>query len=84
MKKAISKLICIFMTLCFVLLYVFSGVVLAESEDTEDEVKWQDYNGKRIGVLTGTLMEDAAVKYFPDSEYFYFNSYPDCNVSDWL
>ena len=38
MKKAISKLICIFMTLCFVLLYVFSNVVLAESEDTEDEV----------------------------------------------
>lgn len=81
MKKAISKLICIFMTLCFVLLYVFSNVVLAESEDTEDEVKWQDYNGKRIGVLTGTLMEDAAVKYFPDSEYFYFNSYPDCNTA---
>ena len=81
MKKAISKLICIFMTLCFVLLYVFSSVVMAESEDIEDDVKWQDYNGKRIGVLTGTLMEDSAVKYFPDSEYFYFNSYPDCNTA---
>ena len=28
-----------------------------------------DYNGKKIGVLVGPLMEDAAVKFFPDSEY---------------
>ncbi|MBQ9661795.1 MAG: transporter substrate-binding domain-containing protein [Oscillospiraceae bacterium] len=41
-------------------------------------VRWQDYNGKRIGVLTGPLMEDAAKEYFPDSEYLLFNSYPDC------
>ncbi len=41
-------------------------------------IRWQDYNGKRIGVLTGPLMEDAAAEYFPDSEYFLFNSYPDC------
>lgn len=36
------------------------------------------YNGKRIGVLTGPLMEDVAHEYFPDSEYLLFNSYPDC------
>ena len=36
------------------------------------------YNGKRIGVLTGPLMEDAAHEYFPDSEYLLFNTYPDC------
>ena len=41
-------------------------------------VRWQDYNGKRIGVLVGPLMEDAAHTYLPDSEYFLFNSYPDC------
>ena len=41
-------------------------------------VHWQDYNGRRIGVLTGPLMEDAAAEFFPDSEYFLFNSYPDC------
>ncbi len=41
-------------------------------------VRWQDYNGKRIGVLVGPLMEDAAKKYFPDSEHLLFNSYPDC------
>ena len=36
------------------------------------------YNGKRIGVLTGPLMEDVAREYFPDSEALLFNSYPDC------
>lgn len=51
------------------------------SSQSDSEVKWQDYNGKRIGVLTGTLMEDAAKKYFPDSEYLYMNSYPDCNAA---
>ena len=42
------------------------------------EADWRDYNGKRLGVMTGPLMEDAAAKYFPDSEYLYLNSYPDC------
>ena len=42
------------------------------------EVSRQDYNGKRIGVLVGPLMEDAAAEFFPDSEYLYYNSYPDC------
>ncbi len=46
-----------------------------------EEVRWQDYNGKRIGVLTGTLMEDAADTYFPDSEHLYFNNYPDLNAA---
>ena len=41
-------------------------------------VRWQDYNGKRLGVLVGPLMEDAAKAYFPDSEYLLFNTYPDC------
>ena len=41
-------------------------------------LRWRDYNGKRIGVLVGPLMEDAAHTYFPDSEYLLFNSYPDC------
>ena len=40
--------------------------------------EWAGYNGKRLGVLTGPLMEDIAHTYFPDSEYMLFNSYPDC------
>ena len=46
--------------------------------DAAREVSRQDYNGKRIGVLVGPLMEDAAAQFFPDSKYFYYNSYPDC------
>ena len=45
---------------------------------TQGGVRWQDYNGKRIGILVGPLMEDAAAEVFPDSEYLLFNSYPDC------
>ena len=41
-------------------------------------VRWQDYNGRRIGVLTGPLMEDTAARFFPDSEYLLYDSYPDC------
>lgn len=48
------------------------------TEKQTETTSWKDYNGKRIGVLTGPLMEDAAKKYFPDSEYLLFNSYPDC------
>ena len=39
---------------------------------------WQAYNGKRLGVITGGLMEQIAHTYFPDSEYMYLESYPDC------
>ncbi len=45
---------------------------------TSEEVSWRDYNGKRLGVLVGPLMEDAAAEFFPDSEIFLYNSYPDC------
>lgn len=58
-----------------------SGVLVKDTGEKAAEVRWQDYDGKRIGVLTGTLMEDAAKKYFPNSEYLYFNSYPDCNAA---
>lgn len=53
-----------------------SGEAGAASESRS--VRLQDYNGKRIGVLTGPLMEDAAAEFFPESEYLLFDSYPDC------
>ena len=43
------------------------------------EIRWQDYNGRRIGVLTGTPIEGVAAEFFPDSECYYFSSYPDCD-----
>lgn len=51
----------------------FSG-----TDETGGSIRWQDYNGKRIGVLTGTLMENAARECFPDSGYLLLNNYPDC------
>ena len=48
----------------------------AKTEPTA--VRWQDYNGKKIGVLVGPLMEDAAKEYFPDSEHLLYDAYPDC------
>ena len=50
----------------------------AFAENSGGAPAWQAYNGKRIGVLTGPLMEGIAHENFPDSEYLLFNSYPDC------
>ncbi len=55
-----------------------SGNDQSLSQPLEGAASWQDYNGKKIGVLVGPLMEDTAKEYFPDSEYLLFNSYPDC------
>ena len=43
-----------------------------------DAPAWQAYNGKRLGVLVGPLMEGIASDCFPDSEVLILNSYPDC------
>lgn len=56
---------------------IFSTDVSASDNPEAGTLHWQDYNGKSIGVLTGTLMEDIAAENFPDSEYLYFDSYPD-------
>ena len=58
------------------LMLLLSGFTVQEQQP--GEIRWQDYNGKRLGVLVGPLMEDTAREYFPDSEYLFFNSYPDC------
>ena len=54
------------------------GILVRGDAQASAGVRWQDYNGKRLGVLVGPLMEDAAKAYFPDSEYLLYNSYPDC------
>ena len=47
-----------------------------QSVETGAELSYTDYNGKKIGILTGTNMEAATFKFFPDSEYLYFDGYP--------
>ena len=43
-----------------------------------DGIRWQDYNGKTIGVMVGPIMENVANQFFPDSEHLLFSGYPDC------
>ncbi|MBQ8137124.1 MAG: transporter substrate-binding domain-containing protein [Clostridia bacterium] len=56
------------------------GVMVQGNAQPEaaDTPAWQAYNGKRIGVLTGPIMEGVAHTYFPDSEYILLERYPDC------
>lgn len=67
-------------SICLALLLVLSVLAptWAVAAAENDAASWRDYNGKRIGVLVGPLMEDIAHTCFPDSEYLLFNSYPDC------
>ncbi len=44
----------------------------------ESAPAWRAYNGKRLGVITGGMMEPVARTYFPDCEYVYMNGYPEC------
>lgn len=54
------------------------GDSTTQKPSTDKTVHWQDYNGKKLGVLVGPLMEDTAKEFFPDSEYMLLDSYPDC------
>lgn len=47
----------------------------------QKEISYKDYNGKKIGILTGTPMEQATFEYFPDSKYFYYDGYPNINAA---
>ena len=49
--------------------------------ETHKTLTYSDYNGKKIGILTGTNMEAESFKYFPDSEYLYFDGYPNLNTA---
>ena len=53
-----------------------SGDKTAAVTRNDSELRYTDYNGKKIGILTGTNMEAESFKYFPDSEYLYFDGYP--------
>lgn len=44
-------------------------------------VSYADYNGKNIGILTGTNMEQESFRFFPDSTYYYFDGYPNLNTA---
>lgn len=68
--------------LCVTVLAILLSAMLGSEtqEQSEDalpakEVTYEDYNGKKIGIATGTNLEAESFKYFPDSEYLYFDGY---------
>ena len=68
--------------------YDGGAVIAVRKEDIKSDlssasspVKVSDYNGKKIGILTGTNMEKESFTHFPDSEYLYFDGYPNLNTA---
>ena len=42
---------------------------------------YSDYNGKIIGIASGTNLEAVSFEQFPDSNYLYFSGYPDLSIA---
>ena len=89
MRKSTKKVDIIIIA---VIILLIAGVVLLavlpKQEQQEDsgisaarEVTVSDYNGKRIGVLTGTNYDAVTQEYFPDSECLYYSGYSDLNAA---
>ena len=41
----------------------------------------ESYNGKKLGVISGTPLETAAIENFPDRELVYYKTYPDLGAA---
>lgn len=76
MRKKISLLLCLVM-----LVSLLGGSVsiagAATAEPAKSSVTLDECNGKKIGVLTGSIHDTYAKKYFPDAELEYFTSVSD-------
>ena len=42
---------------------------------------YKDFNGKTLGILSGSAFEPTTFEKFPDSKYLYFNTYSDLNIA---
>ena len=56
-SRMMKKLVLLSLAL---LLFLSLLPLRAGAEEPEHAVRWQEYNGKRLGVMVGPLMEDAA------------------------
>lgn len=52
-----------------------------ESGTVQKAVSYEAFNGRKIGIQSGTNMETETFKYFPDSDYLYFDGYPNMNIA---
>ncbi len=78
MRKRILVLLCVLLFLGSTALAEGSAPSAGSELSGSSAPAYAAYNGKRLGVLTGPLMEGVARENFPDSEALLFNSYPDC------
>lgn len=74
-----------------IILLIAGGILLAllpqneqQAENTisaetggDGNITYNDYKGKRIGILTGSSFEDATFEFLPDSEYLYYDTLSD-------
>ena len=57
--------------------YTQNNVAVVVAGSASSTPVMSDYNGKPVGIVTGTNYEDPTLKYFPDSKYLYFNNNSD-------
>lgn len=71
------------LAVCIVAGLIFGGKSgpYSNTNTSSGQVTYQDYNGKKIGILTGTNMEKESFRFFPDSEYLYYDGYPNMNAA---
>ena len=73
--------------ICVIAALLVSALIFAVIPDANERAaakkaaSYEAFNGKKIGILTGTNMEAESFKYFPDSEYLYFDGYPNMNIA---
>ena len=75
----------IIIVLCLIVVWIIAAVMIPQkpSNGTGDEksasAQISDYNGKRLGIVTGSALEQPTFEHFPDSQYFYYD-----NISDMI
>jgi len=79
-----------FIIVAVILLLVAAGIlfaVITGNNSSSPQVpaekisSYTDYNGKKIGIMTGTSFEVPTFEFFPDSQYFYYNNASDMAVA---
>ncbi len=80
-----DRIILIVLALLLVLAVIRQVLPSSKEGEASDQktgpVTYEDYNGKNIGIMSGTHLDAETFHYFPDSEYFYFDGYADLNIA---
>ncbi|MBE6863767.1 MAG: transporter substrate-binding domain-containing protein [Ruminococcus flavefaciens] len=56
---------------------LFSSKHSDVSADSDKATEYTDFNEKKIGIKTSSAFEEPAFRFFPDSEYYYYDSTSD-------